>query len=262
MKPLSFSLVCSLVMVFIATPCLSASDKLNVKRKVLFLAGKPSHGYGAHDHLAGSMLLSKSLNESNLPLESQVYHYDWPRNAKVFEGIDCVVMYGDGGPGHMVNAHLAEMDAMAKKGVGVVCLHYAVEVPKGPAAEKLLDWIGGYFETNWSVNPYWTARFSSLPDHPITRGVKPFEISDEWYYHMRFRDGMRGVTPILTALPPPETLSRPNDPHAGNPAVRAAIGAEKFSIWHGLWNARMVGGALDSPVVTRTGIGLIQIFAN
>jgi hypothetical protein len=119
--------------------------------------------------------------------------------------------------------HLEEMDALAKKGVGIVCLHYAVEVPKVPAGEKFLDWIGGYFEAGWSVNPHWKANFTSLPKHPITQGVQPFEIDDEWYYHMRFRDGMKGVTPILTSLPTPETLSRPDGPHSGNPAVRAAI---------------------------------------
>ncbi|HEX3602207.1 MAG TPA: ThuA domain-containing protein [Lacipirellulaceae bacterium] len=200
-----------------------AVDKTNGKHKVLFLAGEPSHGYGAHDHLAGCMLLSKSLNESGLPIESEVSHYGWPHDPKAFDDVDCVVMYGDGGPGHMVVPHLDEMDALAKKGVGIVCLHYAVEVPKGPAGEKMLGWIGGYFETDWSVNPTWKANFASLPEHPITRGVKPFAINDEWYYHMRFRDGMRGVTPILTALPPPETLNRPDDSHAGNPAVRAAI---------------------------------------
>jgi type 1 glutamine amidotransferase len=233
MKLLCFPLMCSLLIVCVATSHLSASDKTNVKRKVLFLAGDPSHGYGAHDHLAGSRLLSKSLIDSNVPIESHVYHYGWPQDAKVFEGVDCVVMYGDGGPKHMVNAHLTELDALAKKGVGIVCLHYAVEVPKGPAAEKLLDWIGGYFETDWSVNPHWTARFSNLRDHPITRGVKPFEINDEWYYHMRFREGMRGVTPILTALPPPETLTRPDDPHAGNPSVRAAIA--RGEVQHVAW---------------------------
>jgi hypothetical protein len=187
------------------------------------MAGNPSHGYGAHDHLAGSMLLSKSLGDSGLPIESRVYHYGWPRESKEFDGVDCIVMYGDGGPRHMVMDHLEEMDALAKNGVGIVCLHYAVEVPKGPAGDKLLDWIGGYFEANWSVNPHWKATFASLPEHPITRGVRPFAIDDEWYYHMRFRDGLKGVTPILTALPPPETLSRPDGTHSGNPAVRAAI---------------------------------------
>ena len=131
------------------------------------------------------------------PIDSRVHHYGWPEDASAFDGVDCVVMYGDGGRGHMVMRHLDEMDALAKKGVGIVCLHYGVEVPKGPAGEKFLEWIGGYFETDWSVNPHWTANFSSLPDHPITRGVKPFEINDEWYYHMRFprRDEGRDADP-------------------------------------------------------------------
>jgi type 1 glutamine amidotransferase len=225
--------VCFFLIVCFGVSYVSAAEKTNAKRKVLFVAGPPSHGYGAHDHLAGCMLLSKSLDESKLPIESRVYHYGWPKDAKLFDGVACVVMYGDGGPGHMVNAHLDEMDAMAKKGVGIVCLHYAVEVPKGAAGDKLLDWIGGYFETNWSVNPMWLAKFSKLPEHPVTRGVKPFAIGDEWYYHMRFRDDMKGVTPILTALPPPESLSRPDDPHAGNPYVRAAIARKE--VQHMAW---------------------------
>jgi type 1 glutamine amidotransferase len=210
-----------------------AAQNANLKHKVVFLAGRPSHGYGAHDHLAGCMLLAKSLNESSLPIEATVLHYDWPRDPKALDGVDCVVMYGDGGNGHMVNDHLAEMDALAKKGIGIVCLHYGVEVPKGESGDRFLDWIGGYFETNWSVNPHWIAKYTKLPEHPITRGVKPFEIEDEWYYHMRFRDGMRGVTPILTALPPKETLSRPNGTHSGNPDVRAAVA--RGEVQHMAW---------------------------
>jgi len=223
MKPACYSLsCCSLLVACIATHT-SAAETTEKPRKVLLLAGDPSHGYGAHDHLAGCRLLAKSLNDCGLPIEAEVHHYGWPRAADAFDGVDCVVMYGDGGSGHMVREQLAEMDALAKKGVGVVCIHYAVEVPKGPIADKFLDWIGGYFEANWSVNPHWTARFFTLPDHPITSGVRPFEINDEWYYHMRFRDGLQGVTPILTDLPPNETLSRPDGSHSGNPHVRAAI---------------------------------------
>src|SRR4051812_31230381 len=92
--------LCSLIFVF-AMPHVASADKTNGKRQVLFLAGKPSHGYGAHDHLAGCMLLAKSLKESGLPIETRVHHYDWPSDKKLFDHVDCVVMYGDGGPGHM-----------------------------------------------------------------------------------------------------------------------------------------------------------------
>jgi type 1 glutamine amidotransferase len=132
-----------------------------------------------------------------------------------------------------MNTHLPELDALMKKGVGLVCLHYGVEVPKGPSGEALLEWTGGYFEPYWSVNPHWSAQYSNLPAHPIARGVKPFETNDEWYYHMRFRPSMDGVTPILTALPPAQTLSRPDGPHSGNPAVREEIknGVPQHMAW-------------------------------
>ncbi len=224
MKLFYLLLFYALYMVAVKTPPVIAAEETGEKPKVLFLVGSPrSHGYGAHDHLAGCRLLAKSLNDSNVAVETHVYNYGWPEDASLFEGVDCVVMYCDGGRGHMVMRHLDEMDALAKKGVGIVCLHYGVEVPKGLAGEKFLEWIGGYFETDWSVNPHWTANFSSLPDHPITRGVKPFAINDEWYYHMRFPEGMQGVTPILSDLPPRDSLSRPDGSHSGNPHVRAAV---------------------------------------
>ena len=68
-----------------------------------------------------------------------------------------------------------------------------------------------------------SSNFKTLPDHPITRGVSPFELNDEWYYHMRFIEGMKGVTPILTALPPASSLVRPDGLRSGNPDVRKAV---------------------------------------
>ncbi|QDU98733.1 PVC-type heme-binding CxxCH protein [Lignipirellula cremea] len=193
------------------------------EKKVVFVAGKKSHGYGSHEHYAGSVLLAQALEKAMPNFKTVVTRDGWPQDASVLEGADVVVMYADGGGGHPVNAHLAELDALAEKGVGVVCLHYGVEVPTGPSGEHFLKWIGGYFEANWSVNPHWTASFQEFPEHPTTQGVKPFAINDEWYYHMRFRDNMEGVTPILTDLPGADTLRRPDGAHSGNPAVREAV---------------------------------------
>src|SRR5690606_27727848 len=80
-----------------------------------------------------------------------------------------------------------------------------------------------------------------FPDHPIANGVKPFETDDEWYYHMRFREGMKGVTPILTAMPPKETLNRGDGPHSGNPDVRRAV-LERKEPQHVAWASENEGG--------------------
>ena len=193
------------------------------KTKIVFIAGKPSHGSGAHDHPQGCILLANCLNENMPGINAVVCAQGWPRDEKILEDASAIVVYCDGGGGHIVLPHLDFLDGLAKKGVGIVMLHYAVEVPKGEPGDKFLSWIGGYFEQHWSVNPHWTAQFKSFPDRPITRGVKPFAMLDEWYYHMRFVEGMKGVTPFLSALPPAATLKREDGPHSNNPHVREAV---------------------------------------
>jgi type 1 glutamine amidotransferase len=193
------------------------------KTKIVLVAGKQSHGPGDHEHRAGSMLLAKCLNENMPDVEAVVVTNGWPEDTSVFDGAASVVMYCDGGKGHMANPHLDSFGKRIEDGIGLVCIHYAVEVPKGEEGDTFLDWLGGYFETHWSVNPHWDAEFKELPDHPIANGVEPFTINDEWYYHMRFREDMEGVTPILSAHPPESTLTRPDGPHSGNPHVREAV---------------------------------------
>jgi len=201
--------------------------------KILFIPGHPSHAPAEHEHRAGCHLLANSLKEGLPQTDPVVTDYGWPKDEKAFDGAAAVVMYCDGGDGHYVNSHLDFVQGLTDKGVGVVCLHYGVEVPKGASGDKFLSWIGGYFEAHWSINPTWTAEFTTLPKHPITQGVAPFSIYDEWYYHMRFPEGMKGVTPILTALPPKSTLDREDGPHSGNPAVRAAVAAGE--VQHVAW---------------------------
>lgn len=197
------------------------------KTKIVLVAGHPSHPAGEHEHRAGTMLLAKLLNESTMNVDAVVSFYGWPKDEALFEGASSVVMYCDGGERHMANDHLDFINGLTEKGVGVACIHYAVETIAGKEGDAFLNWIGGYFEPHWSVNPHWEANFETLPDHAITRGVPPFKIMDEWYYHMRFREGMEGVTPILTAMPPESTLEREDGPHSGNPAVRKAVLVDK-----------------------------------
>jgi type 1 glutamine amidotransferase len=205
----------------------NAADK-----KIVLVAGAPSHGPGDHEHRAGCLLLQRCLNQ--VPgVHAEVFANGWPNDAKAFEGASAVIYYSDGGDGHPLvqNDRLKTIANVLKDKTGFGCIHYAVEVPKDRGGKEFLDWIGGYFETYWSVNPTWTAEFKELPKHPVANGVKPFKIDDEWYYHMRFRDNMQNVTPILTAVPPDDTRKGKDDAHGGNKYVRADIGKPEHVMW-------------------------------
>jgi type 1 glutamine amidotransferase len=173
--------------------------------KIVLVAGHPSHGPGEHEFFAGCALLMKCLGENPgvFPVMAKM---GWPTDPKTFEGAKAVVLYMDGGSGHPLiqDHHMQQLQPLIDAGAGFVNLHYAVEYPRDQG-QQLLSWLGGYYETGFSVNPTWTAHFKALPEHPITRGVKPFSIKDEWYYNIRFIPEMRGVTPILTAVPPDNT---------------------------------------------------------
>ena len=205
----------------------SAADK-----KIVLVAGKPSHGPGEHEHNAGVQLIHRCLQ--GVPgVVSTFYLNGWPEDPKAFDGADTILFFADGGGGHpaVQGDHLKILGEIMKRGVGFACIHYAVEVPKDRGGKEFLEWMGGYFETYWSVNPHWDGEFKEFPKHPITRGAKQFKIRDEWYYHMRSQENMKGVTPILTAVPPEATRDRPDSTHGGNPEVRARKGMPEHVAW-------------------------------
>ncbi|MEZ6068029.1 MAG: hypothetical protein R3B90_20475 [Planctomycetaceae bacterium] len=82
---------------------------------------------------------------------------------------------------------------------------------------SLPEMDGGYFEPHWSVNPHWTAKFENLPEHPITQGVGTIEVNDEWYYHMRFVDELKGVHQFSRPCRRAIHSAVPMVPHSGIP---------------------------------------------
>jgi len=195
---------------------------MSKQTKVVLIAGPASHNRGSHEHPAGCSFFADLINKHVKGIEA-VSYCGWPEKADAFDDAAAIVIYSDGGGGHPIIPHLEQVDELMKKGVGLMLMHYAVEVPKGVPGDYFLKWVGGYFETHWSVNPHWVAEFTSFPEHPVTQGLEPFSLEDEWYYHMRFRENMEAVTPLLSTVPPESTLERPDGPHSGNPDVRKAV---------------------------------------
>lgn len=238
---LTLSLSIPLFLVF----CAPSGGASGGEAKVLFVAGKMSHGFNNHEHNAGSHLLAKALRESGIRIDAAVYYNrenpGWPADDGWLSGVDAVVIYCDGGKRHLANDHVATIDALTDKGVGVGCLHYAVETIDGEPGDGFLRWIGGYFQLGKSVNPHWLAHFKTLPNHPVANGVQPFSIQDEWYFNMRFRDGMEGVTPILTAVPPLDVIPEKDHHHNSTPDARAAV--KRRDPQHLMWVSENANGS-------------------
>lgn len=202
-------------------------------KRILLIAGSRSHGPGDHEFRAGCLLLQKCLKD--VPgIQVEVYTNGWPSSDSVFEGASAVVIYSDGGGGHpaIQGDRMKIMDGLAQRGVGIGCMHYAVEVPKGPAGEAMQRWIGGYYEHLYSVNPMWVPDFDTFPDHAVTRGVGQFALLDEWYFNMRWAPDTKGIKHILVDKPTDKVRKGPYVyPQGPYDHIVAQSGREETMMW-------------------------------
>lgn len=213
--------------------------------KVVLIAGRPSHPPRMHEFNAGVQLLAKCL-KGYPGLRVEYVLNGWPADEKVFDDAAAVVFYMDGGGNHEVVKENGRrkpiVDGWAKKGIGLGFMHYGVEIVADQAGAEFKRWIGGHYEHMFSCNPIWEPHFAALPDHPITRGVKPFQVKDEWYFNMRFvadiagneRADVEGLkfTPILVATPSDQVRNGPYVyPRGPYPHIQAAKGRAEAMLW-------------------------------
>lgn len=164
---------------------LSCSQQKSDVKKVLFLAGKPSHAPGHHEHRAGCLLLAQSLEQSGNGFATEVVNV-WPESSEAFEGVDAIVIYADAA-GKYSKEQYDFLDSKVKAGTGIMFIHYGVHPTKENGEAYFDPWIGGYFETGYSVNPHWSADLTPKAGHPIGNGIDgPILAHDEFYYNIRF----------------------------------------------------------------------------
>lgn len=175
--------------------------------QIVFLAGGRSHGPGEHEFNAGCLLLAKALNEqSGLDVKATVIQ-GWPKDESVLDGIKALVIYSDATS--VVSKGWDKVDSLAKKGTGLMFMHYAVHPSPEEGEKYFRPWIGGAFESGWSVNPHWVADLKGMPNHPVSRGVTSLvRAYDEFYYNMRFPQDRSKVLDLVTGTPTRENVKQ------------------------------------------------------
>jgi type 1 glutamine amidotransferase len=209
-----------------AEQMLGAADKSKKQRKLVLIAGKKSHGPGEHEYEKGARLLKQCLDTSpNVKgIKTEVVTNGWPDDPKVLEDADTLFLFCDGSDRDekaqplLQGDRLEQLGKLMSRGCGLVCIHYTVFVPTDRGGKQFQEWIGGYFDydshhpaagaeaanqKNWySRLGHATTNSTFLsPDHPISRGCKPFTTKTEYYWKMRFRENDDRLTPILTFDP-------------------------------------------------------------
>jgi len=179
-------------------------------RQIALLAGENSHQAGEHRHVEGMQLLKQAL-EACGTVQATVHEHAWPADPAVLDSADCIVVYSDGFEGHPLFAPAERrplVQALMDRGVGLVCIHFAVAPPRDSENRGVfMNWMGGCYVDKYSMNPVAESDVAPVESgHPITRGMAPFRMLEEFYYRLQF--ARTGVTPILAGMLPADAPAR------------------------------------------------------
>ena len=164
--------------------------------KVVFVGKEPDHPFGTHMYMHTGNMLSKCLALTN-GVETFVSQ-GWPKDAGVLDGASTIVIYASPAAEMLLDApHRDQVDALMKKGVGLVTIHWASSVRKenferiGP---KWLSYLGGTWVSNVGLHTGKSQLKQLQPDHPICLGWNEYELHDEYYLNPTITDE---ATPLL-----------------------------------------------------------------
>jgi len=170
-------------------------------KRVLLLAGKGSHEYGAHEHEAGIRVLAKCLEGvPNLSVSTHYVGDGWPDGPELIQKADGIVMFLDCGSRFEQEdaQRKAALEDLMKRGGGVLALHWAVGGPEEKYIPFHLQLVGG---CHGGPDRKYTHAEADLavvaPKHPIMSGIGDFRINDEFYYQLKWAEQGK-VTPLLS----------------------------------------------------------------
>lgn len=131
MKMFRTTILSALLLAGLATSA-AAADK-----KILLIAGRPSHGPGDHEFHAGCQLLKKCLDK--VPgIRAEVHNMGWPKDDAAFADADAVLIYADGGGGHpaIKPERMALLYSLAKKASASAARITASRCPRAIPARR------------------------------------------------------------------------------------------------------------------------------
>jgi type 1 glutamine amidotransferase len=204
-----------LVIFFCGISCNSGSDsQKSEETNIIILAGDKSHPATLHEYIKNARLIKAMLDHaSNIDnIKTEIYYHGWPDDPSVLDNADLILTISDGTDGQgeekvpfMAEDRMKIIEKQVDRGCGMMTFHYSTFAPD-KYGDQILEWVGGYFDwQNDTGEREWYSDITFLdakvdlpsPAHPISNGVKPFQIVEEYYYDLRFRKEDHRLSPII-----------------------------------------------------------------
>ncbi len=197
MKPFTLA-TCWLILLCLTSPSLAAE-----KMQRLLLIGQAPDGHppGTHEYRAAASLFAKMLAPMER-LQTIVVSADgdWPDGPELLDGADAAVVFVSEGAKWLQGdaKRLAAFQALAKRGGGLICLHWGMGTRDAkfiPAWVELFGGCHGGPDRRYKVVDVKTQL--ATPSHPILRGVSPVELREEFYFKLKWASPAEQITPLI-----------------------------------------------------------------
>lgn len=193
----------SLLLCCLAIGVLATSSFPADKPQRLLLIGQAPDGHppGTHEYRAAASLFAKMLAPMDR-LQTIVVSADgdWAEGPELLDGADAAVVFVSEGAKWLQadSTRLAAFQALAKRGGGLICLHWGMGTRDAkfiPAWVELFGGCHGGPDRRYKVVDVKTQLAS--PGHPILRGVSPVELREEFYFKLKWAQPADQITPLI-----------------------------------------------------------------
>jgi type 1 glutamine amidotransferase len=179
------------MLLVLAFLCCAAVSQAQTPTRILFVGTNKDHGYGEHMYMEASTMLAKCVERT--PGVEGLVSKGWPMDPKLKEKIAAVVVYSTPAAELLLGGKdREEVESVLNSGAGLVTIHFASSINKEnvPRIGPLwLKYMGGtWVSSNRDLSSCKAPLKLLIPDHPIGRGWKEFEISDEVYLNPTLTD--------------------------------------------------------------------------
>ncbi|HEY7315016.1 MAG TPA: ThuA domain-containing protein [Gemmataceae bacterium] len=169
----------------------------------LLLVGSGPDGHPAqtHEYMAGLKVMAKCLKDvPSLEITTVRAEEPWKDGPELIARADGVVLFLSEGARWMNHdpKRREALATMAKRGGGIVVLHWAMGTKDAKNIDGCLQLLGGcHGGSDRKYKVLETDAVLADRKHPIAAGIEAFHVKDEFYYRLKFTKAEKGVHPLL-----------------------------------------------------------------
>jgi type 1 glutamine amidotransferase len=179
----------------------AAGEAASPRRILLIGAPNDTHPRATHEYMAAMRLLDQELR-SGQDIEPVITQADsaWPDGPVLLDRADVAVIFLTEGARWLVAdpARRAAFERLAERGGGLVCLHWGMGTKPVEPIEPFVNLFGACHGSPDRKYRVLTTRVRFASDHPLSQGLAPVEVEDEFYYRLK-TTRLGQVTPVAWA---------------------------------------------------------------